>query len=1386
MFLKNFLDKSIISVISNIIFINILFLTYSVDVSSFKINYFKENSQLYYVNAINNDDGDLYIEYWGEKENKRYIIGLNLTSGENIYFDENNKIKEIYTGTPSVYHESIIINYNNEYNIFSINYINFDFINIQKEEFTNKATNDIFFEEQGKPGYRNSLIKLKNNNYLLSIILLKYSYLNYHHKLLLTLFDFNSNNIEGYNPIANYDDTIDYINSTSCFQTESEYIQCSYNKLFAFSNYLTIAIFDKDLNYKGNQDIASINDNVFTKIFHIKNELGAYIYFDKNDNLPQIQIKILNDNKKELNDKFDFEYIILNGNGKYELNDGLFFSDGIKINDSKFVVILTSKDLLNLLICIFDLYNNDNSFRLRYYYLELNSKNIMISVNIRAFKFGNFLGISFYDSNSESPGYFLINFPNLNNENNYLNNTYSEIKLFTNSSNYILSFPEIILENNIFGGEIIKIKIVNFEDAYNSGVIITSSNLDKEISINDELELNDQLLFEPNYIGAIPGEYILYYSPIIKESESNDINYNPDLIEYYGETTINYESKTFEGNIFRIIYSIECYEKCKTCNQLGSESFYYCVQCKDEYPTNYNNGEKCICEDYIYFDDNGEKSCIPNCEEEKYKYEKNEYEKYCLTSCLLNKEELYIDENDKYCYNSCLDINNKEVYTYEKNCVSVCPEPYYPNENGICSLQEEEIPTTNLKNTILDVDITSTNINAQTSLIHITNEVDIISSTISEAKEESKENEKLENILEEPFTFIRSVINNYILKNSELEIEEFDNNTIISCYSSKTDIDTLINIDSRLTYVDLNECADLLITENNLDSNSELIIIGTNNLNISTINNFDYSIYTTEGEKISNLTICENATIEISYPLNNLDEINYDAAVYLSNQGYDIYNISSSFYYDVCLSAYINNTDLTLSLRQNEIYPKNISLCMDGCEYNGVNLETKRVNCLCNSNSESDNNKENLFEEVQQNFFIYIVDMINYQIIGCYEKLFNIKNYYYNIGFYIGFFLQIMFFILMIIYCFYGKKKIRIEYYHNRPNMIKIKENEIDFNKNFLMKENNPIFVLNKKKKFRKKKKKLRKISPDNNWQTNSNPEKRPKNKRTYKKFKRKKKSQEDVLRFSKENLKLMQSNIFENSNNSNNNQNNLFILNPKNILKTTIQRNEKNLEKIDYNELSYKEAIEKDGRNFFEIFISFFKLKFQTIQIIFYQKEYSHLSLTLSLYLLDILLDLTINSLLFSNDVISQKYFNNGELLFFTTNMLSISSNVISYFILYLTEKLINQYEVLDVINKEFKNEDNYYKIFLKLLNCFRLKITIFYLVLFFFGLFCTYYLFVFCAVYKKIQVDLFTNYIVGSLWSLGLTVFICLFITITRKLAINKRIKRLFVVSKFVGDKF
>ena len=168
----------------------------------------------------------------------------------------------------------------------------------------------------------------------------------------------------------------------------------------------------------------------------------------------------------------------------------------------------------------------------------------------------------------------------------------------------------------------------------------------------------------------------------------------------------------------------------------------------------------------------------------------------------------------------------------------------------------------------------------------------------------------------------------------------------------------------------------------------------------------------------------------------------------------------------------------------------------------------------------------------------------------------------------------------------------------------------------------------------------------------------------------------------------------------------------------------------INYNELTYNKALEKDKRNIVKIFISLFKIKLEIIQIIFYPREFSHKSLTFSLYLFDLLLDLTINSLLFSDDIISQKYYNNGELRLFTTNLLSISSNIMCNFILFLIGKLINYYDILDIIKREIKNKRNFYNIFIKILFFIELLIIFFYIVLFIIGLFCIYYLFIFCSI--------------------------------------------------------
>ena len=1137
----------------------------------------------------------------------------------------------------------------------------------------------------------------------------------------------------------------------------------------------------------------------------------------------------------------------------YVLNIGLYYTDAIKINENKFIVILTSDNLYNLIICLFDIYNNDQSLILRYYKLELIQINIKILVNIHAFKYGNLLGVSFYNSNLQYPGYLIFNFPNLLNDNDYIYDTKIEINLFQNSPSFSFPFPRIIFSNNIFEEEIIGIKIVNFPNKSSTGIIIKSVNLNSEISINNELTLNDILAFQPSITGAFPKNNILYFAPIIQELSPFDDESLSDLILYYGVSNY-YQPQTYIGNSFRLIYKVECHERCKTCSQLGSDYFYYCIRCVDEFPYNVNNGEKCLdtCENYIFIDENGIKYCIENCDNyiyienenkkyciqecndeqyifienenvkycfnncnneqllyienenekyclnncnneqflyienenekycvdncdnghfiyeennlekycfdscnnDQYLYISNENEKFCLSSCFYNYQELYLDEETKTCHESCSDAINDKIYIYQNKCVLECPENYFPDLNNLCTM-------------------------------------------IVEQTDELIVNKKENNIFEQ---FSNSVINSYLKKNSEIEIQKSNNDSIIYyCYSSKTNLNDLININQNLTFLNLKECEKKMIKENFLDQNSELLILGKQSLNIfenSPFNIFDYEIYTRKGEKIKNLSICENTNIELSSPIFNLDSNIFEKAIILYEQGYDIFNLSSNFYYDYCTSAYLNNSDLTINVRKEDILPDNISFCQSGCAYNGVDLENKRFLCLCNSNLsknyEENNINEEIAQEVEENFFIYIIDMINYQIFLCYKLIFIFDNYLYNFGFYVSFCFILLILILLILYYCVGKKSIRLEYLKNVPNLKEIKKKEIEFNKKYNNKsdfEGNKDNQKFKRNTIRKNSKKTKSyiIKKNNNiLKELSNPLKKNTMRETNLNSLRKIKANTMIV---KNNIKLNFAIYKESKSNMNGISNDISSNKRKKIVylkAKTLYEKKLTKKNINFNELTYNEAIQKDIRNILQIFISLFNIKLEIIQIIFYPRKFSHKSLTFSLYLFDLLLDLTINSLLFSDDIISQKYYNNGELKLLTTNILSITSNVISNFILYLTGKLIDYYDILETITQEVKKKKNFYQIFLKLTGFIELKIIIFYLVLFLIGFLCTYYLFIFCSIYKKIQKNLFINYIIGSFWSLGFTIAICLIISMLRKFAIVKKIKRLYIISKFIDDKF
>ena len=169
------------------------------------------------------------------------------------------------------------------------------------------------------------------------------------------------------------------------------------------------------------------------------------------------------------------------------------------------------------------------------------------------------------------------------------------------------------------------------------------------------------------------------------------------------------------------------------------------------------------------------------------------------------------------------------------------------------------------------------------------------------------------------------------------------------------------------------------------------------------ISDYNYKIFLENGTELDISLINEDIYSNNFSPIRDLVLTNFNLSEYFLEQGYDIYDKNSAFYNDTCSYAHLYENDITIEDRKKDIYPNNITLCKENCEYKGININDKVIKCECNLNvnkNYTDNNK-NYFEEKDGNFFDYLLDNINYKIFKCYKLLLNIKNIKKNIPFYI-------------------------------------------------------------------------------------------------------------------------------------------------------------------------------------------------------------------------------------------------------------------------------------------------------------------------------------------------------------------------------------------------
>ena len=520
-------------------------------------------------------------------------------------------------------------------------------------------------------------------------------------------------------------------------------------------------------------------------------------------------------------------------------------------------------------------------------------------------------------------------------------------------------------------------------------------------------------------------------------------------------------------------------------------------------------------------------------------------------------------------------------------------------------------------------------------------------------------------------SFISNILEgeNYIVKEDDL---------IYQITSTTNQNENKIN---NISTIIIGECEKILKRQYNISEDLALLIFKIDYFKQGAlIPIIGYEIYHPITKIKLDLNYCNNASININIPVS----INEDNLLK--------YDPNNQYYTDECIpSTTENGTDILLNDRQIEFNNNNMSLCENGCTYNGY--INKTVKCECNFKY-----KQIIISELidDKNVLTYNFTNKNDMItMKCYNTLFTKEGLVKNIGSYL------LLFIILII-ASSGIIFYKCGYYLVIENI-----KEIESMKNRKEKEIRYSVRKSKKKKPKSKRPKINSLDNKSFSKKNLNKIDSEKSKTILKK------SKIVVYNINGD------YNYFNDFNNCNNYE---------------------NYNDYELNSLSYKNAILIDKRNFSSYYLSLVRTKHPLLFAFWPIKDYNSRIVKINLFIISISIYYFINSLFFNESLIHKIYKDEGiyNLIYQIPCILYsfIISHTLNIFIKFIFLSERNIYKIRNETDNEKLSE-----LISNVKNCLVIKYICFYCIFFSINIFFWYYLSSFGAVYQNTQIYLIKN---------------------------------------------